>query len=285
MDKFGFVVLHYLAPEMTRRCVISLSESFPGMSIVVVDNASPDGSGEALKKEFASIGNVTVILNESNLGFARGNNAGYDYLKRRGECRFTVVMNNDVVIDDPGFASKVESIYSETAFAVLGPDILNPLTGSHQNPAHLKAFTVQELESLRDKYSGYLRNFWWRRLKWNIKKAIFPAVAKDAAHASTHITERKEGVVLHGACYIFSDRFTSAREYCFNPSTFMYFEEDILHFECVRDGLKMVYDPSVRVLHYEDVSTNKAFGKGNRKDRFKFEHMGKSIDVLTGLMK
>ena len=71
---FGFVVLHYLAYGMTRRCVDVLLSTFKDepIRIVVVDNASPDGSGVKLEEDYADASNVTVLRNSSNLGFARG---------------------------------------------------------------------------------------------------------------------------------------------------------------------------------------------------------------------
>ena len=284
MDKFGFVILHYLAPEMTRRCVDSLLEMPWNLSVAIVDNASPDGSGALLKSLYAGREDVTVISNPSNLGFARGNNAGYDYLAGRGDCRFIVVMNNDVIIRDASFPEKVAAAYSDTGFAVLGPDIVNPGTGVHQSPSHFKAFTVPELEALKARYAGYLDHFYWKRFKWNVKKALSPRAAGKPVPPEKCLG-RQEGAVLHGACYVFSEVFVSKREYCFNPSTFMYFEEDILHFECMRDGLKMIYEPGIQVLHLEDVSTGAAFRTEGRKDRFKFNEMLKSIDVLLGLME
>lgn len=281
---FGFVVLHYLAPEMTRRCVDALLQMHWNASVVIVDNASPDGSGAVLKAEYAAKKEVTVLCNPSNLGFARGNNVGYDYLVKKGGCNFIVVMNNDVIIDDPLFPGKVAEIYSQTAFAVLGPDVLNPVSGIHQSPVSLESFKESDLREVDGRYAGYLRNYYWKRFKWSLKKALLHSGPKKHKPAVFY-TGRMEGAVLHGACFVFSEIFISARPYCFNPSTFMYLEEGILQFECMRDGLKMVYDPSLRVLHFEDVSTDVAFGSEARKDRFKFEQTRKSIAVLLDLMK
>lgn len=44
--------------------------------IVIIDNASPDGSGEALRQLYSDISNIKVIVNEGNLGYACGNNVG-----------------------------------------------------------------------------------------------------------------------------------------------------------------------------------------------------------------
>ena len=284
---FGFVVLHYLAYGMTRRCVDVLLSTFKDepIRIVVVDNASPDGSGAKLEEDYVDKANVTVLRNSSNLGFARGNNEGYNYLLKEGECGFIAVINNDVLIQDSGFISRVSAVYSETGFAVLGPDIVNPSDGRHQNPAHLEGFTREDLTALRDKLTDDLDHFRWKRFKWNIKCRFFPFLIRRKAAETPLVLERREGVVLHGACYVFSPLFLSARRECFNPSTFLYLEEDILHFECMRDGLKMLYEPSLQVLHLEDVSSREAFGSKDAIDAFKFKESLKSIEVLLALME
>ena len=94
-----------------------------------------------------------------------------------------------------------------------------------------------------------------------------------------------KGVVLHGACYVFSEDFIRSRESCFNPATFLYFEEYILHLECLRDGLVMLYNPSVQVLHLEDVSTDAAFRRPAAKEMMKLRESLRSLEVLLTLTK
>lgn len=277
----GFVVLHYLAYDMTVRC----TEALLGLSgikhIVIVDNASPNGSGERLAEHFAGNPSVTVLLNERNEGFARGNNLGYTYLREHFSCAFITVLNNDVLIRDTAFPDKIATIYAATPFAVLGPDILNPGTGEHQNPGHLKGFSQQEVEERLARYRKNLRHFRWNRLKWRIKQVFFPvpAPAKEA------VTVPMENVVLHGACYVFSRDFIARRPLCFHPGTFLYFEEEILHYECLRDGLKLRFDPSLQVLHLEDAATRAAFRRSVDREQMKLKESVHSMEVLLHLMK
>ena len=279
--EFGFVVLHYLAYDMTVRCTETLLALSGKVHIVIVDNASPNGSGQRLQEHFAGHPGVTVLVNGRNEGFARGNNAGYDYLKEHFSCSFIAVINNDVLIPDRDFPTKVEAIYHATSFAVLGPDILNPASGEHQNPGHLRGFTREEVRMRLLRYQDNLRHFWWKRSKWRLKQLFSPS-ARPAPKAL--VPEPMENVVLHGACYVFSRDFIRARAYCFNPETFLYFEEEILHYECLRDGLKLCYDPSVQVLHLEDVATDNAFKTADRKEKMKLQDSVRSMQVMLKLM-
>ena len=276
----GFVVLHYLAYEMTRQCTESLLGLAGEKHIVIVDNASPNSSGPKLAEHFAEHPEVTVLQSPRNEGFARGNNLGYSYLKEHFSCDFIVILNNDVLIPDPAFMGQVEKIYRETPFAVLGPDILNPKNGLHQNPALPHGRSREEVLALRERYQKDLAHYAWRKLKWHIKKPFLHLpVPREKPWQ-----ESARNVVLHGACYILSKDFTRVRENAFNPGTFLYFEEDILHYECLRQGLTMLYSPQIQVRHIEDVSTDQAFRRNAIKEKMKLKECIRSMDILLDLM-
>lgn len=52
------------------------------VSIVIVDNASANGTGRELQQLYQGAENIYVILNPENLGFARGNNVGFEFAKK-----------------------------------------------------------------------------------------------------------------------------------------------------------------------------------------------------------
>lgn len=77
--KIVFVILHYLAIDETYKSVDSIEKKIDTdmYKIVIVDNASPDKSGALLKEHYKNDDHVEVLLNQENLGFARGNNVGF----------------------------------------------------------------------------------------------------------------------------------------------------------------------------------------------------------------
>jgi len=75
--EFCFVILHYKTAEDTIECVNSINRLNDECSIVIVDNASNNGSIEKVENEFKTLSNVTIIKNRENVGFAAGNNVGY----------------------------------------------------------------------------------------------------------------------------------------------------------------------------------------------------------------
>ena len=77
------VILNYNRYEDTVQCIHSLQKcTYPKLNILLVDNGSPDKSGERLKEEFQSI--VSMCL-PRNTGYAAGNNAGIRYALDRGQ--------------------------------------------------------------------------------------------------------------------------------------------------------------------------------------------------------
>ena len=89
------VVLNYNGLRDTEMCIHSLRESgYLSLDIVVVDNASPDGSGDALARLFPEI---PVLRPGRNGGYGAGNNAGIRFALARG-AKYILVVNNDVVV-------------------------------------------------------------------------------------------------------------------------------------------------------------------------------------------
>lgn len=285
--KHGFVVLHYMAYEMTVECISSLLQHFgkDDIKIVVVDNASNNGSGKQLEAFYKDIDKVDVLLNPKNEGFARGNNFGYRYLKENYQPEYMIVMNNDVLIEQNDFLDKIDEIYKQTKFAVLGPDIYCPAAKKHQNPAHLNGFDKTEVQQLYNRIAQYCAHpafyYYKRETLGRLKRKI---LKKPQATDAIDRSKMMENVVLHGACYIFSPDFIAWRDDCFCPETFLYMEEDILHYECMANGMKMLYSPDIKVKHLEDVSTNASIKSEFKKFKMKNSEMKKSIEAFISIM-
>ena len=105
----AFVILHYRAADMTRKCVERIKALEGDKKIVIVDNASPNGTGQELLDEYTEDSEIKVILNPENSGFAKGNNMGVRWVQENVPADFVVVLNNDVEILQKDFCPKVEA--------------------------------------------------------------------------------------------------------------------------------------------------------------------------------
>jgi GT2 family glycosyltransferase len=87
------VVLNWNGYRVVDQCLKSLQDqTYRNLEIIVVDNASTDGSAELIRNRFPD---VKLIVNERNLGFAGGNNVGI----RASTGRYIMMLNNDTRID------------------------------------------------------------------------------------------------------------------------------------------------------------------------------------------
>jgi len=85
------VVLNYCREVLTEACVRSLAAQQPALTTVMVDNASPDGSGARLAARFPDI---AFLQSGGNLGYTGGNSLGIAWaLERNAE--YVFVINED----------------------------------------------------------------------------------------------------------------------------------------------------------------------------------------------
>lgn len=273
----GFVVLHYKALEESEHCIDSLLKMEGETQIVVVDNGSGDGSGQKLKMRYQEQGHVTVLLIPVNRGFAKGNNVGVRYLRQKFSCTCIVVLNNDTVIENPGFLHQIEREYVRSYFAVMGPMIVTPDGRCDSNPVDDRLLTKREINCL----------IWKRRIKlWmcylHLQGLIHPAGSHGKKRAPFDPYQYYQDVQLHGACLIFSEQYFAHYEDAFDERTFLYFEEDILFRRLRKKDLLSVYNPNIRITHLEDRATNMA-GSARKRSIFIFQNEIKSLKILKNM--
>jgi GT2 family glycosyltransferase len=112
----GWNARHYL-----QLCLQSLADAPPRRSIevIVVDNASSDGSSEMIKAQFPK---VKLIRSEENLGFAKGNNLAI----RQCQGRYIALVNPDVIVFPGCLDALAEFLDQNPRVGNVGPRVLNP---------------------------------------------------------------------------------------------------------------------------------------------------------------
>ena len=104
----NYSAAHYSSEAPLMRCLKSLRTlSYPNYFVVIIDNASPDGSGERLLSRVRSPG-VEVILNPENRGFGAACNVGMKYATVRG-AEFLWLLNPDTAVESETLTSLVAS--------------------------------------------------------------------------------------------------------------------------------------------------------------------------------
>jgi len=115
MTTVDVVVVSYNSRDRLRACVDPLL-GLPNVHVIVVDNASPDGSLEAVREL-----PLTAIQLERNGGFAHGVNAGW----RAGSAPFVLLLNPDARIDGQSLEALVAALEDDPGLGAVAPRILD----------------------------------------------------------------------------------------------------------------------------------------------------------------
>lgn len=115
------IIASYNTSQITRDCVRSVLENRDGLAVevMVVDDASSDDTVERLREEFAEI---TVLVNDSNLHYAKTNNRGL----RECTGRYAMLLNSDTIIHPGALTTLVDHMDAHPRVAACGPKLVNP---------------------------------------------------------------------------------------------------------------------------------------------------------------
>ena len=90
------IILNWNGRDLTLDCLKSLSKvKYDNCKILVLDNGSSDDSVSVIKKEYP---NVEILRLDKNIGYAAGNNAGFDHIKKNNS-DYVIFINNDTIVD------------------------------------------------------------------------------------------------------------------------------------------------------------------------------------------
>ena len=95
--------------------------TYPDLKIVVVDNASADGSGKRLQQEF---GQYPFVFNEGNLGFSRGCNRGIRTALDDDLCAYVFLINNDAVVTPDSISAAVSAAEADERIGLVSGKVL-----------------------------------------------------------------------------------------------------------------------------------------------------------------
>lgn len=118
------VVVNWNTRELVLACLASLERHAPGVPVWVVDNASGDGSAEAIAARYP---HVRLVANAENVGFARANNQAL----REVETPFAWLLNPDTELRAGALEGLEAALSQHPRCAVAGSALFNP-DGSQQ---------------------------------------------------------------------------------------------------------------------------------------------------------
>lgn len=245
------IILNYRTFDLTVACLASLEREIePDVRVVVVDNASGDGSGERLAHAVQERGWpwARVLLSEVNGGFAAGNNLGI----RSIEARSYLLLNSDTIVRPGALRSIREALRARPEVGIIGSGLLSQdgeLTYSFFRPAS----PVSEL--VRGANTGPVTRI-LRRFDPILPLTNHPTEAGWVSFASVLI--RRE---VFQAIGLLDDQF------------FMYFEDVDFCRRARKAGWAILYWPDAKVVHLVGASSLVRDGDGRlpRAPRYYYE--------------
>ncbi len=223
----SIVILNYKTRGLVKMCLrglLNVPTRF-AREIIVVDNASYDGTPEMVAREFPQ---VRIIASETNTGFGGGNNVGI----ASATGRYVIIMNPDIVVLDDALDRLVTFMDQNPDVGFVGPRLSNP-DGSVQYSCYRFPTPMTPV---------YRRTPLGRTARGKV--ALRDYLMTDWDHAETRDVDW-----LLGAC-IMMRREVLQKIGLFDDRFFLYFEDTDLCRRVWEAGYRVVYFPDSRIIHY-----------------------------------
>lgn len=270
-----FVILHFKTYVDTIECVESITGKIDTNQyhIIIVDNASNNGSLEKLKNKFSQKKVVSIVSNDENLGFAKGLNVGICLAREKFNPRYIAVINNDVLLLSDDLVSRLDAKMNEYNFSLCGPMIITKDGRCDTNPIRDTIRNKGEVEQSIKRYKKIIKICElglygvYKRLK-----------ISKSRHGEICYLDDKINYKLHGSFWIFSQKYFETF-HGLDESTFLYGEEDILYLHLMKNKLSTLYTPDIRIFHKEDSSTNEMLPSDSQKMLFTSRNCIDSLEI------
>jgi GT2 family glycosyltransferase len=227
--ELSVLIVNYRAREELQSCLKSLYENtrIRPMEVIVVDNASDDGSVAMLEEDFPE---VKVIASQENLGFGRANNVAM----RKARGRFYLLLNNDTIVRPGAIDTMVQLIKERDDVGIIGPLLRNE-DGTVQ-------ISYGDMVGLRTEMQQ-------KRLS-----ARYESGDRWAQHAVAQMSESEADVDwVSGACLLLRPEL-AGKKILFDESFFMYLEDVDLCARVRELGYRILFTPDAEIVHLKGKS-------------------------------
>lgn len=225
-ERVAIIIISYNTKELLLDCIESARLSAPSAEIVVVDNASSDGSSESVHNNFPF---VTLIQNEKNLGFGAACNQGI----RASQADFVLLLNSDAVLTPEAFAALVECFSDRPRAGAAGCRVIDSQGSESATAMNFLTPWNQNLELLGIKFGRFGRT-----------RVFLPEASEIDCSVDW----------LEGSCLMLR-RAALDQVGLFDEQFFMYSEDEDLCRRLKSSGWAVCYTPVGSVTHVHGASS------------------------------
>lgn len=227
------LILNYNSAHLTISCVGNLLRQFENLKILIVDNCSTDESLKNINKTLENQKNVVVLSNSDNVGYAAGNNRGFQYIRNKWpEIKYVLLLNPDIIIP-----------YEKTVYRL--KEVLD-------NDIQYAIASCQII--FNDEWRGF-KDFGWKlpekkQLIWAgtfLGKVLLKEI--NNAYVEVKVKNNLAEVDAIPGCFFMAKIKDLESVNYFDERTFLYFEESILGEKIKRINKKEVMLLDEYVVH------------------------------------
>lgn len=233
--KLSVIIVNYKVKHYLEQCLRSVAEASRGIAVevIVVDNASGDGSVEYLRERFPD---VTIIASEENLGFARANNLAI----RNSHGQYVLLLNPDTIVAEDTFSDFISFMDSTPDAGGCGAYMLHT-DGS---------FAPESRRGLPTPFVAFC--------KMSGLASLFPKSRTLGRYYMRYLNENEVNrIEIMSGAFMFLRRDALDKAGLLDEDFFMYGEDIDLSYRILKAGYNNYFLPS-RILHYKGESTVKS---------------------------
>jgi GT2 family glycosyltransferase len=258
MTNVSVVIVNYNSGRFLELCVNSVCRSDCLLEIIVVDNASTDGSADFLDNLMANDVSLQVIRNEENLGFAVAINRGVGYSKSEN----ILFLNPDCLVFPHTIRLLSGELDADSSAGIVGGLVFN-FDGSEQRGCRRREPTLA------------------RSLDKTFRRRTFTTELNQVDMTDEPLPEKRIRVDAVSGSFLMIRRTTFSDVGGMDEDFFLHFEDlDLCH--RVRDvGWKVMFVPDISIFHFQGgsskhLSLRVSWEKHRSMWRYQRKHHGRS---------
>lgn len=239
------IVLNYNDYETTKKYLEYTKNHSNIEHIVIVDNASTDGSYDILKKYQSE--KISVIQSNLNRGYATGNNYGIEYAVKNLSPDIICISNPDIVIEN--------KIFDEIKLFLMTHDKVGIVSGRIRNENGKELLSAWKLPEFSDCVLEQL---------YVLKKLFSQSNTKQQNSSVTPVD------VLPGCFFCIKTEVFKDIGF-FDESTFLYYEENIISLKLKKKGYQNYLLNNITYIHKEHISIEKSYPAWSKRVKIAFQ--------------